>query len=206
LCEDGDVPESPTPRTRDAEATRRDLLRAARRRFLLLGYERTTTREIAKDVGVNLALINRYFGGKHGLYEAVIASSSDLLAEAPEGDGPLVDEFLGGLDPDAWPDLGGHPLTLLLRDEGADEAIRAMRAQALGIVTARVTRDRGTKPARAGTAKRREEDLRAQLVLALLCGTVALRTTSAVEPLASADPEELRAALQDAIAALSPPA
>src|ERR1700754_5126920 len=109
-----------TPRPRDAEATRQALLRAAQRRFGVLGYDRTTTRDVATDAGVNQALINRYFGGKEGLFHAVLAETPELLADEPlEGD--LVTEFLATLDPDAWPEFGQHPLVLLMRDSGADE-------------------------------------------------------------------------------------
>src|SRR3954451_19671976 len=109
---------SPTgrPRTRDAQATRLALLRAAQRRFGVLGYDRATTRDIAHDAGVNLALIRRYFGGKEGLFRAVISATPELPANPDPFRGDLVDEFLAGLSPDAWPDLGHHPLLLLLRD------------------------------------------------------------------------------------------
>src|SRR3954466_3081506 len=96
------------PRIRDAQNTRRALLRAAQRRFAVLGYDRTTTRDIARDAGVNLALIRRYFGGKEGLFQAVIAATPEVLADPDPIHGNLVDEFLSGLRPDAWPDLGHH--------------------------------------------------------------------------------------------------
>lgn len=98
---------------------------------MLLGYERTTTRDIAADAGVNIALIGRYFGGKRGLYHAVLESSAELLEGATGAREPrtdLVAEFLESLDPAAWPQLGGHPLTLLLRD---DEETRPLRARTL---------------------------------------------------------------------------
>lgn len=45
-------------------ATREALLQAAHSRFIRLGYDRTTLRDVAADVGVNLALIKRYFDSK----------------------------------------------------------------------------------------------------------------------------------------------
>src|SRR3954471_13557038 len=113
-------------RTRDAQATRLALLRAAQRRFGVLGYDRTTTRDIARDAGVNVALIRRYFGGKEGLFQAVISAAPELLANPDPIRGDLVDEFLAGLCPDTWSDLGHHPLLLLLRDGSADENIQAL--------------------------------------------------------------------------------
>ncbi|WP_051471243.1 TetR/AcrR family transcriptional regulator [Patulibacter minatonensis] len=182
------------PRPRDADATRRELLLAAQRRFVLLGYERTTTRDIADDAGVNLALINRYFGGKRGLHRAVLQNSAELLEAAatrhrePRRD--VVSEFLESLDPEAWPQLGGHPLLLLLRD---DEETRPMRAQALATAVRRtlVATDR----ADSGDP---EDELRAELVLALFCGVVSLRSAGLVERLRTAEPEALRAGLEAA--------
>lgn len=74
-------------RSRDAAKTRADLLAAARRRFGQDGYERTTIRAIAADVGVDSALVVRYFGGKQGLFAAVADLSLDLpnLAAVPAG-------------------------------------------------------------------------------------------------------------------------
>jgi AcrR family transcriptional regulator len=77
----------PSPRPRNAEATRSDILTAARSRFGADGYERTTLRAVAADVGVDAALVIRYFGSKQ-----------DLFAAAAEFDLDLPD--LRGLDPD----------------------------------------------------------------------------------------------------------
>ena len=49
-------------RARNADATRADILTAARNRFGADGFERTTLRAIAGDVGVDPALVIRYFG------------------------------------------------------------------------------------------------------------------------------------------------
>src|SRR5437868_7385898 len=55
-------------RSRNAAETRAALLAAARIRFARDGYEATNLRDIAADVGVNVALISRYFGSKEGLF------------------------------------------------------------------------------------------------------------------------------------------
>ena len=193
-------------RPRDAEATRRDLLRAAQRRFAVLGYDRTTTRDVADDAGVNLTLINRYFGGKRGLFEAAVASAPDLVAEYESDGGDVVAGFLDGLRPDAWPDFGGHhPLLLLLRDSSADAQIQALRSAAMASAATRIAEVGGRDRGRAGSARRREAELRAQLVLALFSGIIALRSMAPTEPLASADVDDLRGAIDDAITALIGP-
>ena len=70
-----DVPLQAKPRRRDAEATRAAILEAAKGQFATLGYDRAGLRDIAGEVGVDVALIKRYFGGKEALFlEALKAS------------------------------------------------------------------------------------------------------------------------------------
>ena len=74
-------------RRRNAEATRQDILNAARCRFACEGYDRAALREIAAEAGVDAALISRYFGGKDELFAAVLASTSnagELFHGTPE--------------------------------------------------------------------------------------------------------------------------
>lgn len=68
---------SKTPRRRRAdsgyargEQTRRRLLEAAIPLFGELGYERASTRVIARRAGVSLPALQYYFGGKEGLHRA----------------------------------------------------------------------------------------------------------------------------------------
>jgi AcrR family transcriptional regulator len=196
----GDATTRPA-RARDAAATRQDLLRAAQRRFVLLGYERTTTRDVAADAGVNLSLINRYFGGKEGLFEAVVAGFPDALSETETATGSLVDDFLAGLQDGAWSEFGAHPLLLLLRDSSADARIQALRTMTLTMLVERISADAETRgPVDAG-----DTELRAQLVVALLSGAILLRSVTLLEPLRSATVEQLRGPLADAVAALVGP-
>lgn len=64
------------PRSRDRQASTRALLEAAVEAFSAKGYDATTTKEIARQAGLNEQLISRYFGGKMGL---LIAVYRDLL-------------------------------------------------------------------------------------------------------------------------------
>lgn len=72
-------------RPRNAAATREAILAAAGRRFAAESYEEVGMRAIARDVGVDPALISRYFGSKEELFAAVLddcSNGSDLM----EGD------------------------------------------------------------------------------------------------------------------------
>jgi len=48
------------------------LLSAARPLFSQKGFDRTSVREIARAAGANAAAVSYYFGGKEGLYRAVL--------------------------------------------------------------------------------------------------------------------------------------
>lgn len=48
------------------------------------GYAAVSTRDIAKKAGVNLAMINYYFGGKLGLLKALVVEYSDRYYEVLE--------------------------------------------------------------------------------------------------------------------------
>ena len=69
------VSDRPATRKRDADATRAAILEAAKIHFARSGYEGGYLRDIAADAGVDAALINRYFGGKDGLFAAALKDS-----------------------------------------------------------------------------------------------------------------------------------
>lgn len=60
------------PRPRNAAATRGAILDAATGRFVSHSYDDVGMRDIARDVGVDPALISRYFGSKEELFTAVL--------------------------------------------------------------------------------------------------------------------------------------
>jgi TetR/AcrR family transcriptional regulator, regulator of cefoperazone and chloramphenicol sensitivity len=69
-------------RTRNRPAREQSLLVAASQLFATMGFEATTTREIAARAACAEGLIHRYFGGKAGLLLAIIQSraSQEVLA------------------------------------------------------------------------------------------------------------------------------
>jgi len=52
--------------------TKSKILAIAEDLFAELGFDATSTRLIAKEANVNIAMLNYYFGGKEGLYMAII--------------------------------------------------------------------------------------------------------------------------------------
>lgn len=49
------------------------ILEAAERLFTELGYEGTSTRQIAKESGANMSMINYYFGSKEGVFMEIMS-------------------------------------------------------------------------------------------------------------------------------------
>ena len=78
----------------DVAETRERLIDAARRLFAERGFADVTVREICREAGANLALVNYYFGDKLGLYLEVVNQAiaavrefNTLALTAPEGSG-----------------------------------------------------------------------------------------------------------------------
>ena len=182
-------------RARNAEATRSALLAAAMRRFTLLGYDRTTTRDVAADAGVNVSLINRYFGSKDGLFAAVMGEFAQAMeAFRTSRTGSLVRSMLEQLDTAAFPEFGGeHPLLLLLRDVGDDGRVAELRRGTLREVVGRLGAELDAGP---------DAELRAELVLALYAGVLTLRAALPDGALATGGTDRLRIALERAATAI----
>jgi len=51
---------------------RKSILAAAEKLFCELGYDGTSTRQIAKESGANMAMINYYFGSKEGVFQEIM--------------------------------------------------------------------------------------------------------------------------------------
>jgi len=61
------------------DVTRRRLLDAALEAFSSHGFDGVTTRQLAQQAGVNLAAIPYHFGGKEGIYRALIEEIANEL-------------------------------------------------------------------------------------------------------------------------------
>ncbi len=60
------------PLNANAEQTQKRLLEVALAAFARHGYDGVSTREICAQARLNVATLNYYFGGKQGLYDAVV--------------------------------------------------------------------------------------------------------------------------------------
>jgi AcrR family transcriptional regulator len=64
--------------------TRARLLHAAARLFAERGYARVTVRDICKKARANVAAVNYHFGGKDGLYRAVMRQAMETMQATTE--------------------------------------------------------------------------------------------------------------------------
>lgn len=88
------------PRTRNAAATRDAILASACRHFARESYENVGVRDIARDAGVDPALVSRYFGSKEQLFREALGCEDEQ-----------------GFDGIAREDMPGHLAALMLDEE-----------------------------------------------------------------------------------------
>ncbi|MFF4356226.1 TetR family transcriptional regulator [Streptomyces sp. NPDC001604] len=174
------------PRTESAD-TRDRILTVAREEFSERGYEKTSVRGIAKAAGVDSALVHHYFGTKEQVFEAAIEvafapalNAPEALADGPpDGVGERLTRFIFGI----WENPTTRtPLLAIVRSAVNNEAAaavfrRLVASQLLRRVAAQLDRP--------------DAELRAELAAAQLVGCAMLRYVIKVEPLASADVEQI---------------
>ncbi len=119
-------------RPRNAVATRQAILDVARQRFTAHSYDDVGMRDIAREVGVDAALISRYFGSKEDLFVEVLDSCKngrDLTEGPREAFGRRVarEVILGEFDGCTSGEnrLGG--LLILLRSIGSSKAMEVVQ-------------------------------------------------------------------------------
>lgn len=78
------MPEKTVGRRRDAATTRTEILNAAIRLFAERSYEDVGLREIVGAVGVDAALVKRYFGSKEGLFAEVLEWTNKTIRDSRE--------------------------------------------------------------------------------------------------------------------------
>lgn len=168
-------------------AMRELILEAARAQFSERGYEKASVRSIAKAAGVDSALVHHYFGTKEQVFAAAIevAFAPALRAPGAVEDGPLegVGERLTRFILGVWENPETRtPLLAIVRSAVNNETAAAVfRDLVSSQLLARIARSLDLPDA----------ELRAELAAAQLVGTAMLRYVIQVEPLASADLEQI---------------
>ena len=162
-----------------ATQTRESILQAARGQFAELGYDRATIRSIAREAGVDPALVIRFYGSKDALFREAMtlppaaAEALGRLADGPrESVGRRLAELIVGLleNPATRPILVGRIRSAASHPDAA-ELVRETVTRDLGRLTAALTED--------------EPEVRAVLAGTHIVGLAFARHVVRVEPLAS---------------------
>jgi AcrR family transcriptional regulator len=165
---------------------RAEIVAAARAEFAARGFDGATLRGIARVAGVDPRLVHHYFEGKEDVFVAAFdfpARPQDLVAQVlapgPDGLGERLVRFFFSV----WDSPSGREtITAFVRSAATSEQAATMLRQFLSrAVFARIaTAVRGPDP-----------ELRAGLVAAQLVGVAFMRYVVRLEPVASADVEDL---------------
>jgi AcrR family transcriptional regulator len=171
--------------------TKSSILTAARNTFAEKGYDKASIRGIAADAGVDPALVHHYFGTKEKLFLATI--------NAPINPGELIPQALSGPREEAglrlvrvalsvWDSPAGTAAVAIFRSALSNEwTARLLREFVVTQILRRAISELVLDPA--------EAPMRSSLVATQIAGTMVARYVLKLEPLASADPEVLVAAI-----------
>ncbi|MFE5856572.1 TetR family transcriptional regulator [Streptomyces sp. NPDC056500] len=187
--------DAPAPRRRGRPAraaaqegpgARERILEAARTEFAERGYDKTTMRGIARAANVDAALVHHYYGSKDDVFAAAIEVSFEpalavtaILGKGTEGIGERIARYFIGV----WENpISRGPLLVVIRSALTHEAAaKVLRGFVLRRLLERIAAELDVP----------NPKFRAELAASHMIGIAVLRYVIQVEPLASADPEEI---------------
>ncbi|MET7374557.1 TetR family transcriptional regulator [Micromonospora arida] len=171
--------------------TREAILDAARTAFAERGYDVASIRGIAATAQVDPALVHHYFGSKDQLFLAAMNFPVDpgqLVPKVLAGDRDGVGERMVRIFLGVWDSPTGSAAQALLRSAVSNEwTARLLREFVTTQVLRRVLENLDVDPV--------ELPLRGSLVATQMIGLAMMRHVVRLEPVASADPETLVAAI-----------
>ncbi|MFJ3922911.1 TetR family transcriptional regulator [Streptomyces sp. NPDC090022] len=176
----------PRDAAEEGPGTQERILLAARAEFSARGYDKTSVRGVAKAAGVDPALVHHYYGSKDDLFAAAIEVSLEpalvvpaILGAGPDGIGERLARYYLGI----WENpVTRAPLLAVIRSALTHEAAaKVLRTLILRKVLERV----------AAELKVPDPTFRAELAASHMIGIAILRYVVQVEPMASADPEQI---------------
>ncbi|WP_061006505.1 TetR/AcrR family transcriptional regulator [Mycolicibacterium mucogenicum] len=182
-----------TSPTRNAAATREAILRSAIQNFARAGYDGVGVRQIAHDAGVTAMLVNRYFGSKEGLFaEAVETSFATPTFIGERSDDLVADTVRALVARTGSGDDAPPPFMIMLRSASSPVATTIVRDA--------IERHVGTRLARQLDSP--DQNLRSEILLALISGMLMMRGVVGTSALRKSKPADIERVLEPAIAAL----
>jgi AcrR family transcriptional regulator len=171
--------------------TREAILTAARAAFAERGFDHASIRSIATSAGVDPALVHHYFGTKDQLFLAAMSVPFDpreFLPQVLAGGAGQVGERLVRTFLRVWDSPAGTAGAALLRSGVSNEwTARLLREFLSTQILRRVVAGLDLDPA--------EAPLRVSLVASQIAGMAMMRYIIKLEPLASAPPDTVVAAI-----------
>jgi AcrR family transcriptional regulator len=172
--------------------TREAILEAARKAFAERGYDKASIRAIATSAGVDPALVHHYFGTKDDLFLTTVqvpVNPAEFLPKIVAGDPEGLPERLIRTFLSIWdhPVSGPAMLALIRSAMQHDWSARMVREFAAAQIIRRVISHLDLDPA--------EGPLRGALVGSQMIGLAMMRYVVKLEPLASASPDQVVAAM-----------
>ncbi|OJF13286.1 TetR/AcrR family transcriptional regulator [Couchioplanes caeruleus] len=171
--------------------TKQSILEAARTIFAERGFDKASIRAIAGEAGVDPALVHHYFGTKEKLFLASVnapVNPAELIPKALAGPREEAGARLVALVLSVWDSPAGGAAVALMRSALSNEwTARLMREFVLTQVLRRAVAELGIDA--------EEAPVRAALVATQIAGLAVVRYVLKAEPVASADPQRLVAAV-----------
>jgi AcrR family transcriptional regulator len=171
--------------------TKQSILESARTAFAEVGYDKASVRAIATAAQVDPALVHHYFGTKEKLFLAAMNSPIDPAEQIPKamaGPREQAGERLVALVLSVWDSPAGTAAVALMRSALSNEwTARLMREFVVTQVLRRAIAELDIDE--------KEAPVRAALVATQIAGLAMVRYVIKVEPVASAPPEQLVAAI-----------
>jgi AcrR family transcriptional regulator len=166
--------------------TRGRILTSARNLFARNGFNKTSIRAIAKDAGVDAALVHHYFGTKTELFAAAInipIDPMDVLRPLREVPVEQIGYVLPSILLPLWDSEMGKGLMATLRSLLAGDDVSLIRFFLQDLITAEVG-SRIDNPAGSGP-------IRVQFVASQLVGVMVARYILELDPFASLPVEQI---------------
>jgi AcrR family transcriptional regulator len=180
----------PAGRRAGPTRTRQEILRAARAAFGAGGYDAVSVRAIAREAGVDPALVHHFFGSKPRLFATAMELPFDpeaFVAELLAGERRTLGERLVRAVLELWDSPGAFPgfLGLIRAAVSHEQAARLLREFISTEVLGRLAAAAAPDAAQA----------RAALAGSQIVGLAMARRVVGIEPLASAEVAWLAAAV-----------
>jgi AcrR family transcriptional regulator len=171
--------------------TKEAILSAARATFAEKGYDKASIRAIAGDAGVDPALVHHYFGTKEKLFLASLnapINPGELIPQALSGPREQAGERLVRMALGVWDSPAGAAALAIFRSALSNEwSARLLREFVVTQILRRAVSELVLDPD--------EAEMRSALLATQIAGVLVARYVLKVEPLASAAPERIVAAI-----------